>query len=59
MSAKQNSKSSKRVGAKALFIVRAKRALRRAARKVRAEHRRLGLRPLVWKQTPLAGRAKA
>ena len=31
------------------FVVRGERALRRAARKVRAENRRLGLPLIVWK----------
>ena len=31
------------------FVLRAERALRRAARKVRAENRRLGLPLIVWK----------
>ena len=30
------------------FVARAERAFRRVARKVRAENRKLGLRPLVW-----------
>lgn len=30
------------------FVTRAERAFRRVARKVRAENRKLGLRPLVW-----------
>jgi hypothetical protein len=32
----------------AAFIVQAERAFRRVARKVRAEHRKLGLAPVVW-----------
>jgi hypothetical protein len=31
-----------------LFVGRAERAFRRVARKVRAEHRKLGLQPVVW-----------
>jgi hypothetical protein len=31
------------------FVARAERALRRAARQVRAENRRLGLPVIVWK----------
>ena len=31
-----------------LFVGRAERAFRRVARKVRAEHRKLGLSPVVW-----------
>ena len=30
------------------FVARAERAFRRVARKVRAENRKLGLRPVVW-----------
>jgi len=30
------------------FVVRAERAFQRVARKVRAENRKLGLRPVVW-----------
>lgn len=32
-----------------VFVARAERALHRAARKVRAENRRLGLPVIVWK----------
>jgi hypothetical protein len=32
------------------FVLRAERALRRAARKVRAENRRLGLPLIVWQK---------
>ena len=32
----------------AVFIVQAERAFRRVAGKVRAEHRKLGLAPIVW-----------
>lgn len=31
-----------------LFVARAERAFRRVARKVLAEHRKLGLQPVVW-----------
>ena len=31
-----------------LLVGRAERAFRRVARKVRAEHRQLGLQPIVW-----------
>lgn len=43
-------KNRKTNGAKKLpvFVARAERAFRRVARKVRAENRRLGLRPVVW-----------
>jgi hypothetical protein len=41
-------KSGKRAATPA-FVTRAERALHRAARKVRAENRRLGLPLIVWK----------
>ena len=41
-------KNGKRVATPA-FVIRGERALRRAARKVRAENRRLGLPLIVWK----------
>ena len=45
--------------AKPLFVVRAEGSMRRVARKVRAEYRRLGLKPAVWKRTPLPLKTKA
>jgi hypothetical protein len=43
-----SAKNGKRAATPA-FVVRAERALHRAARKVRAENRRLGLPLIVWK----------
>lgn len=42
-------KKAKNGQAKPLFIVRAERSMRRVARKVRAESRRLGRKPVVFK----------
>ena len=47
--ASQSAKGEKAHGKQPEFVVRAQRALRRAARKVRAENRRLGLPLIVWK----------
>ena len=43
-----HAKNGKRTATPA-FVVRAERSLRRAARNVRAENRRLGLPLIVWK----------
>ena len=45
----QTAANSKRRSVTPAFIIKAGRALRRAARNARAEHKRFGLRPLVWK----------
>lgn len=44
---KRNRKTDRAKKAPA-FVARAERAFRRVARKVRAENRKLGLRPVVW-----------
>jgi hypothetical protein len=49
MKAAVKANRSKSNGAKPQFVLRAERAFRRAARQVRAEHRKVGLRPLVWR----------
>jgi len=48
MKATTNTKRAKRPARKPLFIIRAERSFRRVARKVREEHKRMGLEPLVW-----------
>jgi hypothetical protein len=46
----KSAKGEKARGKQPEFVLRAQRALRRAARKVRTENRRLGLPLIVWKE---------
>jgi len=55
----RNGNQKHKTAAKPLFVLRAERAMRRAARHVRAEYRRLGLKPAVFKRTPLPLKSKA
>lgn len=49
MNSKPSKTGPKRSEKRAEFEIRAERALRRAARKVRDENRRLGLPLIVWR----------
>jgi hypothetical protein len=50
---RSNGKKQAEPPAKPLFVIRGERSLRRVARQVRAEHRRLGLKPSVFERIPL------